>query len=71
MDISAQELQDNFDHFDTDNDGRIDLPAFTCLMQALDATASGGELSFGFQAIATNGGGQVEFNEFSDWFASH
>jgi calmodulin len=70
MDISAQELQDNVDLFDTDNDGRIDLPEFTRLMQALDAAASGEELSISFQAIATNGSGQVEFSEFSGWFAS-
>jgi calmodulin len=71
MDISAQELQDNVDHFDTDNDGRIDLPEFARLMQALDGAASGGDLSIGFQAVATNGGGQVESSEFSDRFASH
>jgi calmodulin len=70
MKLSAQEVQNDFDHFDTDNNGRIDLPESTRLMQALDAAASGEALSIGFQAIATNGSGQVESNEFSDWFAS-
>jgi Ca2+-binding EF-hand superfamily protein len=68
--LSTHEQQVDFDCVDTHGEGRFNLPEFTRLMQALDLAASGGKLTIGFQAIDSTGSGQVEFNEFSDLFAS-
>ena len=33
-DISTEELRQNFDHFDTNNDGKIELAEFAKLLEA-------------------------------------
>jgi len=68
--LSSQELKENFAHFDTNADGRIDLEEFKRLMLALDAEAPEEDLQIGFAAIDTDGSGSVEFDEFANWFAS-
>lgn len=67
-DIPEQELRENFDHFDTDGDGYIDLAEFSYLMQSLDALEPGESADIGFQAIDTDCSGKVEFDEFVRWF---
>ncbi|ACA86648.1 EF-hand domain-containing protein [Shewanella woodyi] len=66
--ISIEELQDNFTHFDTDSDGTIELSEFNRLLVALDALAPGESDPIGFDAIDTDGNGRIDFKEFSDWF---
>jgi calmodulin len=65
---SSEELRETFDHFDVNNDGKIDLTEFTQIMAALDAIESAEELLIGFGAIDTDGSGLVEFDEFANWF---
>ena len=67
-DISSEELRQNFDYFDTNNDGKIELAEFASLLNALDATAPGEDPAIGFQAIDTDSSGVVEFDEFEAWF---
>ena len=69
-DQSTEELRDNFNHFDSNNDGKIDRSEFKALMQALDAFESEQEVELGFGAIDVDGSGLVEFDEFARWFAS-
>ena len=66
--ISAAELRENFDHFDTNGDGRIELHEFETLMAALGFEGEAEELRLGFRAIDTDHSGLVEFDEFARWF---
>lgn len=67
-DISIEELRENFEYFDENGDGKLDLVEFTALMEALGAAETGEDQSFGFRAIDTDGSGDVEFDEFARWF---
>ncbi len=68
--LSAEELRENFNHFDRNDDGRIDRAEFIELMRALDAFESEQDAVLGFRAIDVDGSGLVEFDEFAHWFAS-
>ncbi|RTR33461.1 EF-hand domain-containing protein [Shewanella atlantica] len=69
-DICQEELKDNFDHFDTDGDGSIQLSEFERLLQALEALEPGESAEIGFNAIDLDGNGSIDFEEFSEWFNS-
>ena len=66
--ISEEELRENFDHFDVNGDGCIQLSEFTALMEALDALEPGENPRIGFEAIDADGSGTIEFEEFAYWF---
>lgn len=66
--VSDQELRDNFDHFDSNGDGKLELAEFVALLEALDAVAAGEDPAIGFRAIDSDGSGIVEFDEFVAWF---
>lgn len=68
--LSTAELRENFDHFDTDNDGKLELGEFKQLMAALDADGAGEDAALGFRAIDSDGSGLVEFDEFATWFGA-
>jgi Ca2+-binding EF-hand superfamily protein len=67
--MDNEELRENFDYFDADGDGKLDLSEFSSLMKALDALDPGESAALGFKAIDTDGSGQVEFDEFERWFS--
>nr|WP_290746606.1 EF-hand domain-containing protein [Haliea sp.] len=67
-DVSEQELRENFDHFDRNGDGKIELKEFAALLEGLDALEPGEDPQVGFQAIDSDGSGVVEFDEFVAWF---
>ncbi len=67
-DLSTEELQENFEYFDGDGDGRLDLSEFSNLMEALGALEPGEKAVIGFREIDTDGNGTVEFDEFARWF---
>ena len=67
--MDEEELRENFEHFDRNNDGRLDLAEFGELMTALGALEPGESATMGFQAIDTDRSGLVEFDEFVRWFA--
>jgi Ca2+-binding EF-hand superfamily protein len=66
--IGIEELMQIFNHFDGDNNGRIDRGEFKRLMQALGADAPDAELDIGFEALDSDGSGHIEFNEFGTWW---
>ncbi len=69
-DISTEELQENFDYFDSNNDGKLDLDEFASLMEALGALEPGEDAVLGFREIDSDRSGTVEFDEFSRWFSA-
>ncbi|ABZ76553.1 putative signal transduction protein with EFhand domain [Shewanella halifaxensis HAW-EB4] len=69
-DICQEELKDNFNHFDTDGDGRIVLSEFKLLLLALETIEPGESAEIGFNEIDLDGNGSIDFEEFSEWFNS-
>ena len=69
-DDRLEELEQNFDHFDRDSNGRIDLEEFAALMAALDAGLDRQELEIGFASIDTDRSGAIDFAEFSAWWSA-
>ena len=67
-DISDDELRENFDHFDTNNDGKLNREEFGRLMEGLGAVEPGADPGRGFSSIDTDGSGAIDFAEFSRWF---
>lgn len=67
--MDNEELRENFDYFDANGDGKLDLKEFTSLMKALDALEPGESAALGFKAIDSDSSGVVEFDEFVHWFA--
>jgi Ca2+-binding EF-hand superfamily protein len=67
--VDEEELRENFDHFDRNGDGRLDVAEFEQLMKALDALEPGESAAIGFKAIDTDGSGLLEFDEFARWFS--
>ena len=68
-DEKAQEIQEDFNQFDRDGNGKIDFGEFTELMDALDANLTGDQARLGFEAIDTDRSGQINFNEFLAWWS--
>jgi Ca2+-binding EF-hand superfamily protein len=62
------ELQENFDHFDQDENGKIDLAEFIRLMDALQAMLTPDEARIGFQSVDSDGDGRIDFDEFKEWW---
>lgn len=65
-----QELQEIFEHFDEDENGRIDRGEFGQLMNALGADAPKAELDMGFDLIDSDDDGEIDFDEFAKWWVS-
>jgi calcium-binding protein CML len=70
-DISDEELQENFEHFDKNGDGKLTRTEFGELMKALGATAPGEDPSRGFSSIDSDDSGGIDLKEFSRWFRSN
>jgi Ca2+-binding EF-hand superfamily protein len=68
MEISDQELKETFDHFDRDDNGKIDRREFGELLDALGADMTEEDKDVGFDIIDTNHNQQIEFREFNSWW---
>ena len=62
-------LQDVFDQFDADSDGRIDEDEFVELLNHLGSELSAREAVIGFALIDTDNSGAIDFGEFAAWWA--
>jgi len=67
-DEEIEEIQENFDHFDTDNNGQIDYKEFTRLIDALDGNMPAEEMKTGFDIIDYDDNGYIDFDEFIEWW---
>jgi calmodulin len=63
-----EELQENFEHFDRDSNGRIDRAEFKRMMQVLGADAPEEELDVGFDMVDSDDDGSSDFHEFASWW---
>jgi len=65
---SDDELRETFDHFDGDDNGRIDREEFGELMEALGAGMTDDEVDLGFSMIDSDDDGSIDFGEFENWW---
>jgi Ca2+-binding EF-hand superfamily protein len=68
-DEQIEELEEDFDHFDRDRNGRVDFAEFTALLDALGSGVTGEEARIGFAAIDDDHSGTIDFPEFLAWWA--
>lgn len=64
-----EELLEIFEHFDGNDDGRIDRAEFKRLMDALCSDMPEEELDVGFDVIDANDAGAIDFEEFMIWWS--
>jgi Ca2+-binding EF-hand superfamily protein len=69
--ISDEEIQENFEYFDKNGDGKLTRTEFGELMNALGATEPGEDPSRGFSSIDSDGSGGIDLEEFARWFRSN
>jgi Ca2+-binding EF-hand superfamily protein len=67
--MDRDELMENFEHFDRDHNGKIDLAEFSELLDALGSDMNDGDKRIGFDAIDTDGSKAIDFDEFATWWA--
>ncbi len=63
-------LKGAFNRFDDDRSGTIDRQEFEQLLATIGADMSDDEIDEGFATIDVDGSGQIEFDEFVDWWES-
>jgi Ca2+-binding EF-hand superfamily protein len=66
--MRKKELREDFEHCDTNRDGRIDYKEFCTLMLNLESGMAGSELRIGFHEIDTNHDDLIDFGEFRAWW---
>ncbi len=69
-DDDLEEIREIFSHYDHDGNGVIDAGEFRALLDALGADLSDDEIATGLRAVDENGNGQIEFDEFLEWWAN-
>lgn len=69
--LSAEQKADirkDFDFFDRDLDGQIDLKEFIELLTVLSPKTKASQVQEGFNLIDKNGDGHIDFEEFLAWW---
>ena len=62
------EIKAEFDFFDRDGNGRIDLPEFIELLTVLAPKTKASHVEEGFKLVDTNNNGYIDFAEFLAWW---
>jgi Ca2+-binding EF-hand superfamily protein len=61
-------IRSDFDFFDRDQDGQIDLREFIELLTILSPKTKVNHVQEGFNIIDDNGDGHIDFDEFLAWW---
>ena len=64
-------LRSDFEQFDTDKNGSIDRAEFASLLDFLGVEFSSKQIDVAFQAIDDDQSGNIEFEEFSEWWLKY
>ena len=62
------EIRKEFDFFDRDSNGQIDLPEFIELLTILSPKTKASHVKEGFNLIDKNHDGFIDFDEFLAWW---
>lgn len=63
------EINENFDHFDSDKNGLLNYQEFTYLVDAMGGDMSPDEMHAGFSYIDTDQNGYIDIEEFIQWWS--
>lgn len=62
------EIRKEFDYFDSDHNGQIDLREFIEMLTILSPKTKASQVQDGFNLIDNNGDGYIDFEEFLAWW---
>jgi len=62
------EIRKEFDYFDSDHNGQIDLREFIEMLTILSPKTKARQVQDGFNLIDSNGDGYIDFEEFLEWW---
>jgi len=65
------EIRKNFDFFDKDNNGMINIDEFVELLKVIEPTSNKKQAKKGFELIDNDGNEYIDFNEFIKWWQSY
>lgn len=68
MEYDEEELRETFEHFDRDDNGKIDRDEFGQLLDALGMDMTEEDKDVGFDIIDTNHNQEIEYREFLAWW---
>ncbi len=66
-----EKIKAEFDYFDEDNSGELNLEEFRKLFKIIAPDARQAEADAGFADIDEDASGAIEFDEFLDWWQSN
>lgn len=61
-------LREDYEHFDSDGDGRLEYGEFARFLAVLRAGVSEQEQRLGFHEIDEDRDGTIDFDEFLEWW---
>lgn len=64
-------IKSHFDYFDEDESGKLDVKEFRKLFKVIAEDSTRAEAEAGFAAIDTDGSGEIDFDEFLEWWQSN
>ncbi|PCJ46000.1 MAG: calcium sensor EFh [Gammaproteobacteria bacterium] len=64
------EIRKNFDFFDKDNNGKIEVGEFISLLKVIEPSSSKRQAEEGFKLIDDDDNGVIDFAEFIVWWES-
>lgn len=64
----VDEIRKEFEFFDQDKNGQIDLQEFIELLTVLSPKTKASHVQEGFSLIDTNNDGYIDFEEFLNWW---
>lgn len=64
-------VRGHFDYFDEDQSGKLNLKEFRELFKVIAPDSRRAEADEGFAAIDEDGSGEIEFDEFLEWWQSN
>ena len=69
--LSAEQIEEvrkEFEYFDKDHNGQIDMPEFIELLTILSPKTKANRVEEGFNLIDDNHDGFIDFDEFLEWW---
>ena len=65
------EISSNFNFFDVDNNGQIELNEFVSLLKVIEPTSTKTQAVDGFKLIDSDNNGVIDFEEFINWWQTY